>query len=255
MNMKKILRVVPILLVFGLVLTAVSAPVLANAQEPAAVTPEERQARLDSEARQAMLAEIATQLEEAKQEALRLSLLVMKLELEQQALALEQQLQQVLTQGGTGIAITMPVPGSNAPEMVVEEPAAGGQASPAQFSEAPAGPADLGVEEDVNVFVSEEGVPADANALAGRQSEEEEEGRGFFARFGPLGNIGAPELAALAILIFLVAFTLMRRLRRARTVRSSSVQSAPLSSQPLPQSQQGMLQEGREDLKEKIAWE
>ena len=48
MNMKKILRVVPILLVFGLVLTAVSAPVLANAQEPAVVTPEERQARLDS---------------------------------------------------------------------------------------------------------------------------------------------------------------------------------------------------------------
>ncbi|MBI2098286.1 MAG: hypothetical protein HYT49_01320 [Candidatus Wildermuthbacteria bacterium] len=261
--MKKILLIVPTLLVFGLALAIVSASAPANAQESVGVVQDEEavveaaggEDELTAEERQAMLAEITTQLEEVEREALRLSLLVMRLELEEQALALEQQLQQALTQGGTGVAAAMPVPGSNVPEMVVEETAVAEEAGPAQFSEVPAEQADLGVEESVNAFAAEEEVSADANALAGRQGEEEEEGKGFLAGFGPLSNLGAPEVAALAILVFLVAFTLLRRLRRGRTVRPSSPQNILPASQHLPQSPQGMLQEGREDLKEKIAWE
>ncbi|OHA74192.1 MAG: hypothetical protein A2940_01970 [Candidatus Wildermuthbacteria bacterium RIFCSPLOWO2_01_FULL_48_29] len=261
-TMKNLLLIVPTFLVVGFVVGTVNVPAFANAQESAEVvqgeetvvepaggedelTAEERQVRLDSEARQAMLAGIATQLAEVEREALRLSLLVMRLELEEQALALEQQLQQALAQGGADVATAMPVPGSNVPEMVVEETAVAEEAGLSQFGEAPAEQADLGVEESVNAFASEEEVQG-----------EEEEGKGFLAGFGPLSNLGAPELAALAILVFLVAFTLLRRLRRGRKVRPSSMQSVlPSAQQPLAQSPQGILQEGREDLKEKIAWE
>lgn len=195
-------------------------------------------AELTEEERLALLADIAWQLEEAEQELLRLSLILAKMALEEQVLALEQQLQEQLA--------------VEAQEVSVENPPLAGAEELVQGSES-----DL-KEESVSVvaFEQEEGPPVDGE-------EESEDERGFLAALGPLGNLGTPELSALGILVFLAAFILIRRVR-ARKERSGFVKSAPPavpqvpSSQPSvqqPQSQQGTLQERREDLKDRVAWE
>ena len=209
-------------------------------------------AELTEEERQTLLAEISRQLEELEQELFRISLALIKIELEQQALALEQELQQRLAQ--REVDASMPVPGASVPEMIVEEPAESLAAQDTQASLPPATTSsDVGGGGEEGILALEE--------EAGVAEEDEQEG--FLAALGPLGNLGTPELSALGILAFLAAFILIRSVRT-RKAHSGFVRSAspvalqvpsPQPSNQQPQSQQGTLQERKEDLKERVAWE
>src|SRR3989344_7811261 len=98
--------------------------------------------------------------------------------------------------------------------------------------------------------------------VAETASKEDDNGvSGFSASLGPLGNLGAPELAALIILALLAGFVLVRRLsdrKKSPLPQSSSAgpqaSQVPQTSQSSPQSQPTLLQEGRQELSEKEAW-
>ena len=259
MNRVRALFIVPIALVFFVTAFVAGVPAFADAQAENMEGGAEEMAEdgLTDEERQALLTEMGQQLEEMKRELVRISLVVATLELKQQAFALEQQLQQRLAQQGVGVE--MPVAGTQTPEIGVAEVAPGG--------EPPAQPAPVSQEE-------EPGPPAGGEEAVATEDEEEQ---GFLAALGPFGNLRAPELIALAILVFLVVFMLRRRMREGKGRSGTPAKTAPSAPRPFsPQNsgqapapspsggfsqsqssppQQGVLQQQRDELKERVAWE
>ena len=237
--MQTVILVLPIAFVLGFAGIVVPASVLADEE---VVT--DRTINELSEEEQVLLAEISQQLGRVEQELLRLSLVLAKRALEEKTLALEQQLQARLVAGASGVA------------------ADEGLAAVEESTQSVATSETLAGEE----LEEESGVAAvtieDEEEAVGEEENEDE--RGFLAAFGPFGNLGTPELAALGILAFLVIFILIRRVRsrkeapsgfaRGSTPATPQISPLPTSVQQ-PPSPQGMLQEGKEDLKERVAWE
>lgn len=208
------------------------------AEQEEAPSPVVSSAELTEEERQIILNQISQKLEEVERELIRLSLLVTKLALEEQALALEQQLL---------IAQTKLVEPAESPE--ASEP--DDQAVAIEETQGPQEPFNFlgdGSEEDVFsaiAFEQEEG-----------QGEEEEEKKGFLAALGSFGNLGTPELAVLIFLVVLILFTVVRRARgRKQSPPKNISMQAPQQPRPSSQVQGDAIQEGKEELKERIVWE
>lgn len=165
----------------------------------------------------AKLAQIAVQLEQIEQEVNRLTLLVTKIALEKQAADLEMQLAVLMPQEES-VAV--------APVAIQKPPAASQGLSPSKT-----------MASQENMFAQPE--------------KNDKKASGFAAALGPLGNLGTPELAALIILAILAVFILVRRLReRKQSSLPQTSQSPQFSSQP----KQDLLDEGRQELSEKVAW-
>jgi len=211
----------------------VSSPAMSEAEETTALTVE-----LTEEERQEKLAQIAQQLKEVERALIHLSLRVTKLALEEQALALQQQLAKARTEtvpeGEIAIA---------ASEQSQPEASAGGGSA---FGGGPP-PAEAAREEDVFGALSledQEEISLESLSLL-NQDEDEERSGGFLAALGPLGNLGTPELAALAILAMLGLFILVRRFRERK--KPHPVQNVPMKvpeeqPEPSPQSQGSVFQ-------------
>lgn len=229
--MKKFLFLIAIGMVLGAPPALLMVPLVVGAQT---AEPQPTQSEADE---QAALLQIAAQLEEIEQEVNRLTLLVTKLTLENQAADLQRQL-----------AALMPPEESAAVAPVAAQPA-----------ETPEGIA-AGVGPFPDEFFSS--APAGGKAgLAGEQDDNK--ASGFAAALAPLGNLGKPELAALLILAFVAMFVLARRFRgRKEESKGSAPVSPPPSSQTLSQPQGDLLQEGRpassslggQELRENIVW-
>jgi len=185
------------------------------------------------------LAQIAVQLKDIEQEVNRLTLLVTKVALEKQAADLQRQLAAVLSRqesvAAAPVAAQPAEPVASLPATRQDVPTSGGQANSPQFSEVSLG------EEDI--FTSQ---------------EKDEKASGFAAALGPLGNLGTPELVALIILAFLAIFVLARRLR---SRKQESEVNAPIfpSKQPFVPADSSspsrdLLEEGKQELSEKVAW-
>lgn len=221
---------------------ALAVPVYASAQETVAMVEGTAISHaLTDEERQARLAEILTELEEVERELLLLSLAVQKLVLEEQALALEQQLQQELAQQQES-PVAMPDSSPEVPETVVAQDE-GGESGGVLVKELDR--AAVSFDEQTN----------------GQEDEEGEERReGFLAGIGPLSNLGTPELAVLAILVFLVALMVVRRLRERREAQRQTIPASSagrvlqFSSPGGDATHPDAIAEGRQqELKEKIA--
>lgn len=220
-------------------------PWVIEAQEEVAPMPQpEGQAEVTISEEQVALAQIAQQLEEVEREVNRLSLLVSTLVLEKQALALQERLSQIVAtseetpmKSGSAVAITE--------EAIEEPPQAEKKESAEAFAQEQEKPADI-LSAITLEKESSSGAPLTAQGKNG-----ERDSRGFLAVLGPLQNLGTPELTALAILVILTVFILVRRLRERR---KSSSRSVPIQPSQGSQVQQDLLQEGRQELKEGVAW-
>jgi hypothetical protein len=213
---------------------------------------QESQGELTQEQRQA-LTQIAEELEQIEQELHLLSLAVAKLVLEEQAAELQRQI--ALAQAMP--PVVQPTPPVARPQVqppaVVQEGIEEEEETAISTQEEPVeSPGEVAVEEtpETNQFgLSEE-----------EEGVEEEEDRGFLAAFGPLGNLGTPELAVLAILAILVVFMVIRRLRG----RGAERPPTPLQPRPTQQPQvfqstpiepqQSTTDKSREEFKQQVAW-
>jgi len=239
--MKRIFIIAPIFSAIVLI----GMPWVIEAQEEVVQMPQpESQAEVTVSEEQAALAQIAQQLEEVEREVNRLSLLVSTLVLEKQALALQERLSQIVAtseetpmKSGSAVAARE--------ETKEEPPQAEKKESAEAFAQEQEKPADI----LSAITLKEE--PSSGTLVASQRRDEAESNRGFFAALGPLGNLGTPELAALAILVILAVFILVRRLRERRKSSSRSVPIQPSQGSQVPQD---LLQEGRQKLKEGVAW-
>ncbi|HEY4509646.1 MAG TPA: hypothetical protein VJC15_01520 [Candidatus Paceibacterota bacterium] len=214
-----------------------AAPVGVEAQTAAAQEDEPRPTEVGRELTEAQkLAQIAVQLQDIEQEVNRLTLLATKVVLERQAADLQRQL-----------AAMMP-----SQEFVAAAPVA------AQPAKSPATP-------DIQAGKEPVASPQAGGDAFAQQERDDSRASGFAAALGPLGNLGTPEVVALIILAFLAVFVLVRRMSDRRksplpqpsqTRLQSKVVAPQVSQTPQPSSQPqpSLLQEGRAELSEKVAW-
>ncbi|HEX9721775.1 MAG TPA: hypothetical protein VGA53_00770 [Candidatus Paceibacterota bacterium] len=178
-----------------------------------------------------VLQAISQQLVEIEAEVNRLSLRVSKYVLEQQALALQRQVEALVAAQGSGVASLPPVAIETGESTVIQEAAS-----------APVAQAEVSNELDE--------LPA---PIVG--SSDDNEDRGFFAGIrNAMGNLGAPELVTVLILAVLAIFVLVRRVTsRDRRKAPGAAPVSPNTPQQEPQGQQALDQQ-RQDLQERVAW-
>ena len=197
------------------------------------------------EEQEVALQAISQQLVEIEAEVNRLSLRVSKYVLEQQALALQLQVEALAAAQGSGVAVLPPVAIETGENTVVRE-------------ESVMAPAPVPTPAPSQAPVAQAGVSNELDELPAPivGSSDDSEDRGFFAGIrNAMGNLGAPELVTVLILAVLAIFVLVRRVtsRDRRRQAPKGASAAPSANQPEPQNQQALNQQ-RQDLQERVAW-
>lgn len=189
---------------------------------------------------QAALQAIAMQLVDIETEVNRLSLVVSKYVLEQQALALEQQVLRLAAITAQPVEVEKIVEGVVAPEETVTEAEITSEDIFGNITIEPTAEEEL---EDLPIPIV--------------ATDEGNGGQGFLAGIqSAVGELGTPEFITVFILAVLAIFVIARRTAQRRKKKDSSPKpvSSPDQSAAKPEGQQQALDKQKKELQERVAW-
>ena len=89
---------------------------------------------------------------------------------------------------------------------------------------------------------------------AASDEEKDEEGGRFAALTGAIGDLGTPEMVTILILAVLAVFIIVRRLRERKGTSTVSDKGKSPEPQVVPAPMQNIVDDSRQELKERVAW-